>query len=287
MTGSPRSVWSLGAELGEGPVWVDGRLWFVDIKSRRIHRYDPATDEKRSWSAPEQVGFIVPRAAGGMIVGLQSGLFLFDPAAETFERLVEVEPERPGNRLNDAVVGASGRLFFGTMHDAETDPSGAFHRFAGSTLAPTGFGGIAITNGPALSPNEDEIYLVDTLGGTISAAPINSDGRLGDSRVIVRIPESEGYPDGPTVDSEGAIWIGLYNGWEARRYSPDGELLERVKFPVANVTKIAFGGDDLKTAFATTARQLLSAEAIAKQPQIGDLFAFEVEVPGLPCHPVR
>ena len=41
----------VGAELGEGPVWVerDAALWFVDIKGPRVHRFDPATGERRSW----------------------------------------------------------------------------------------------------------------------------------------------------------------------------------------------------------------------------------------------
>jgi sugar lactone lactonase YvrE len=64
-------------------------------------------------------------------------------------------------------------------------------------------------------------------------------------------------------------------------------LLERVRFPVANITKIAFGGDDLRTAFATTARQMLSADAIAQQPQIGDLFMFRTDIPGVSCPLVR
>jgi sugar lactone lactonase YvrE len=60
-------------------------------------------------------------------------------------------------------------------------------------------------------------------------------------------------------------------------------LLQRVRFPVANITKIAFGGPDLRTAFATTARQFLTPEELERQPEAGDLFAFEVDVPGVPC----
>jgi sugar lactone lactonase YvrE len=84
------------------------------------------------------------------------------------------------------------------------------------------------------------------------------------------------------VDSEGCIWISLYSGWEARRYSPDGALLERVRFPVSNITKLAFGGPDLKSAFATTARHLLKPEAIEQQPQAGGLFRFEADIAGVP-----
>ena len=111
--------------------------------------------------------------------------------------------------------------------------------------------------------------------------------RSAQRRPFVRIDPAEGHPDGPTIDSEGCVWISLYAGWEARRYSPDGAWSSTVRFPVANMTKLAFGGDDLRTAFATTARQMLSAEDIARQPQIGDLFEFEVDVPGVPCPLVR
>ena len=54
-----------------------------------------------------------------------------------------------------------------------------------------------------------------------------------------------------------------------------------VKLPCARVTKIAFGGDDLCTAYVTTARVGLSDEELASQPLAGGLFAFDVDSPGL------
>ena len=67
------------------------------------------------------------------------------------------------------------------------------------------------------------------------------------------------------------------------RYSTAGEVLERVRFPVSNITKIAFGGSDHRTAFATTARHLLNDEKLVRQPLAGALFAFPVGVAGIPC----
>jgi D-xylonolactonase len=285
----PRTVWDVAAELGEGPVWVerDRALWFVDIKQRQIHRYDPANSERRSWAAPEQVGFILPAERGGFVAGLQSGLYHFDELTGAFDLIVEVEPDLPTNRLNDGVVDPAGRLWFGTMDNGERAKSGAFYCFTEGRLTRTKLDGIAITNGPAVSPDGRLLYLVDTLRGTIEVVDLPDDGSLGEARPFARIDPKSGYPDGPTVDSEGCVWISLYGGWEAQRYSPAGELLERVPFPVANITKIAFGGDDLRTAYATTARQLLSAEEIARQPEIGNLFEFNVNVPGAPCPLVR
>lgn len=287
-TSAPRSVWQLGAKLGEGPVWVarDAALWFTDIKKQQVHRFDPATGEKRSWNAPGQVGFVLPIAGGGFVAGLQQGLHRFDPADGSFTPLVDPEPSRPGNRLNDATVDPAGRLWFGTMDDGEADASGAIYRLGADGACGAESPLVSITNGPAVSPDGRTLYHVDTLGGVVFACTVDANGSLTDRRVFATIPDEEGYPDGPSVDAEGCVWIGLYNGWAARRYSPAGELLETVRFPVSAITKLAFGGPDLKTVYATTANKHLSAGELASQPGAGDLFAFEVSVPGLPGHEI-
>src|SRR3546814_13815017 len=79
--------------------------------------------------------------------------------------------------------------------------------------------------------------------------------------------------------------IGLFGGWGARCYAPDGTLLHHIEFPVSNVTKIALGGPDLKTAYATTAAKGLSEDELARQPLAGGLFAFTVEIPGVAANP--
>ena len=61
------NVWPIGAELGEGPVWFDDALWFVDIKAPAIHRFEAATGAQRSWQAPQQVGFLYPARSGGFV----------------------------------------------------------------------------------------------------------------------------------------------------------------------------------------------------------------------------
>ena len=63
-------------------------------------------------------------------------------------------------------------------------------------------------------------------------------------------------------------------------------MTDEVRFPVSNVTKIALGGDDGRTAFATTARQGLSAERLASQPLAGDIFTFRTDIGGIPVMPV-
>jgi sugar lactone lactonase YvrE len=283
MAGAPVSVAHSGATLGEGPVWIarDAALWFVDIKRQQIHRFDPAGGVLNSWSAPRQVGWVLPAADGSLVAGLQGGIHRFDPATGAFSLLVAVEADLPGNRLNDAATDPKGRIWFGSMDDKEAAATGRFYRYADGRVTDAGLPPVSITNGPAFSPDGRLIYFTDTLGKVIHVGDVSDDGQVTDARPFVSFGADDGHPDGPTVDAEGCLWTGLFGGWEARRYAPSGELLERVRFPVANVTKLAFGGSDLRTLYATTARLHLTPEALETQVEAGNLFAFRADVPGV------
>lgn len=278
-------IWPLEAQLGEGPVWraAEQAVWFVDIKSSAVHRFEVRTGKTQTWPSPEPIGFIAPTQGGTWIAGLKSGLHTFDPTSGQFTFLHVVEPKSLGNRLNDGFVDRAGRLWFGSMDDAEAADSGALYRLDGKKLTRHDQG-YCVTNGPATSPDGRVLYHTDSLRRIIYAFDVSSSGALSGKRVFARLEDDAGFPDGPTVDSLGRVWTGLYGGWGVRCYAPNGDLLDCIRFPCANVTKIAFGGPDLKTIFATTARKGLSADHLADQPLAGGLFQVESDVPGLPQH---
>ena len=273
---TPECIWPVAAELGEGPLWWNAAIWFVDIKQDRIHCFDPVRGTGKSWNAPTAPGFLAPLKSGKFIVGTKSGLQIFTPDTGRFDALAAVEPDQPGNRLNDGAVDASGRLWFGSMDDAERDPTGRLYCFDREGLKAMD-AGYVITNGPAFSPDGRVLYHTDTLAKIIYAFDLKSDGGISGKRIFVRIEDGAGHPDGSVVDMEGCLWTGLFSGWAARRYSPKGELLNIVRFPVSNVTKLAFDGT---TVYATTAWKGLDAAARTSQPLAGGLFRFEVETPG-------
>ena len=277
----------IAARLGEGPLWSarERAVWFVDIKGRGIHRYDEATRTTRSWQTPQDVGFIVAASGGRFICGLKSGLHLFAPETGSFRLLMPVDSDRPGNRLNDGHVDAAGRLWFGTMDDAEVSPTGALYRFDATGLHRCD-DGYVITNGPATSPDGRTLYHIDTLERVIFAFDLASDGSLSARRVFARVAEQDGHPDGPVVDATGCVWVGLFGGWGVNRYSPAGELLSKLSLPVANCTKAAFGGADLRTLYITSAWKGLTAEQRTQQSLAGGLFAVRVDTPGLPANEV-
>lgn len=286
---APTCLWPVAATLGEGVLWeaAAGRVWFVDIKGRRIHRCAADGSDRRSWDAPGQVSFIVPASNGAMVCSLDDGLYRFDEASGQFAPLAGVEADLPGNRFNDGHVGADGALWFGSMDDAEHRPSGALYRFDGAHVTRMDDGYI-ITNGPAVSPDGGTLYHTDTLDKRVYAFDLALDGSLSNKRVFVDLNVADGgYPDGMAVDAAGCLWVATFGGWRIDRFDAAGRKIGEVRFPCANVTKLAFGGADLCTVYASTARKGLSSEELAAQPLAGGLFTFRVETPGLPQHLLR
>ncbi|MFC4723778.1 SMP-30/gluconolactonase/LRE family protein [Glycocaulis abyssi] len=282
---APELLWDARCELGEGPVWDAARrcVWFVDIKGRRLHRYGVEDGSKASWATPDQTGFALPADDGSLVCGVRGGLHRFDPGTGDFSALIEVERDRPQNRINDGFVAPDGSLWFGTMDDSEAEKSGALYRWANGvlTLMDDGYG---VTNGPALSPDGATLYHHDTLDKTIYAFG-HAGGRISGKRVFART--EEGYCDGPSVDSAGTLHVGLFGGWGVAKFASDGRYLGKIAFPVSAVTKAAFGGDDLKTLYCTTAWLHQSAEARAAQPLAGGLYSVRVDTPGLPQNLIR
>jgi D-xylonolactonase len=283
MTSAVECVWPVAAVLGEGPMWSapDDTLWFVDIKGCRIHAFSERTGATRSFVTPEFAAFVFRDRRGGMMCGLRTGLHHFDPQADSFTPLLGIDTEYPANRLNDGYVDSEGRLWFGTMDNEERAPTGSLYCFAQSQLMRRD-AGYVITNGPAMSPDGRVLYHVDTLQRCLYAFDVDTQGQLSGKRVFITLQEPGAYPDGPAVDSAGNVWLALFGGWGVRCWSPDGRLLHRIELPVAQCTKVAFGGRDLRTLYITTATVGLTDAQRAEQPLAGALFRTRVEVPGLP-----
>lgn len=278
----PEVAWALDCALGEGPIWLpDSRtLSFVDIKRGRVHHFDPATQQGLTAETGGAPSFIVPTSDGTLLVGSRNAIHRL--GKDALDDLVTSIPEPVHNRTNDATVDNRGRLWFGTMDDEERAVTGAIWCLADGVLHRAGPRAV-ITNGPASNAKGDMLYHVDTGARTIYRSPLGDLPILGDSEVFIQLGEHEGYPDGIVVDSEECLWVGLWDGWGVRRYAPDGSLLLHVPFPCARVTKIAFGGDDLRTVYATTARIGLDDDELARQPLAGSLFSFRAPAPGFSC----
>ena len=277
-------VWPVAARLGEGPFWsaTENAVWFVDIFGKQIHRFAPVAGTKQSWPAPGKVSFVLPEAPDSFLVGFPGVVARFRSDNGAFEMLARLEQNYPKNRLNDACIGPGGGLWFGSMDEDQREKSGAFYRWGNEPEPVQVDSGYCISNGPCFSPDGRTFYATDTLDRVIYRFTVTDDGQLHQKTPFIQFEPADGYPDGTTIDSEGCLWVAFYGGWSVRRYSSGGKLIRQVKLPCANVTKLAFGGEGLRTAFVTTACDGLGPQEMLEQPLAGGLFAFEAGVSGLP-----
>lgn len=284
-----RQVLDAKAKLGEGVFWdaVRKTVWFVDIKRHYLWQYNPQTGSNSYAEAPDQIGWAIPSADGPMLCGLKDGLYLFDAATQTFTQESPVSGEPATNRLNDACTDPWGRVWFGSMDDGENAESGRFYVYDRGDVRPAGPSGIKITNGPAVNAQGDRIYFTDTTGQKIMVANLTRTGvdevrPFADTGAL--FPDA--YPDGPVVDAEDHVWTALYLGGKVARFSPDGKLVATVTLPARDITKMAFGGESLSTAYITTATKNMSEDDMAQLPMSGSLFAFDAPVKGFVQTPV-
>ena len=271
------------AQLGEGPRWDEatGTLLWVDIVGRAVHRFDPASARDDVVSAPDLISLALPRAAGGVVVGLPDGLHLLEHGA--YRPLVAIEADIPQNRTNDSACDREGRLWLGTMALDEYTCSAGLHRIDTDLTVTKVVHGTAISNGLGWSPDHDRFYFIDSPTMRIDVFDFDlATGEIENRRPFATVQVEGASPDGLNVDAEGCLWVALHGGWGLLRYSPQGELIGHVELPVAKVTSCCFGGDGLKELYVTTRRESLSEAELADQPLAGALFRLDAGVAGLP-----
>jgi sugar lactone lactonase YvrE len=279
----PSPVGTVRAHHGEGAVWdgSDGTVVWIDILGRCVHRTAP-DGTTTTVGLPDDVGFAVPQTGGGLLVGVgRAVLSVGFPEGD-----VEARADTPAGpvalRTNDAGCDGAGRVWFGTMDRAEEHAVGALYRLDGPGRATPVLHDLSVPNGPVWSPDGTTMYFTDTPTGRVRAYGYDSaTGRLGADRVAVDTRGLDGHPDGMTVDAAGNLWVAFWGGWAVRCFSPTGELLDEIPFPVAQPSRPAWGGPDARTLYVTTSRKGLEADALADQPHAGCLFAV---VPGVDGH---
>jgi len=265
------------ARLGECPLWCEktGRLYWTDIEGAAISAWTMADGSVRRWALPERLGsFALCEQPSLLLLGLASGVALYDLERETMTPIVRVEAEQPTTRINDGRCDPQGRFVFG-MFDAEPGrpPAGGFYRVhADLSVERLPLPPAAVANSLAFSPDGRRLYFADSPTREISWAPYDPDGRIGAPRRFVRLSAAEGFPDGSAVDADAGLWNAQWDGGCVVRYDAHGRETRRVAVPVTRPSCVAFGGAALDRLFITSARIGLSPEKLQSQPQAGGIF---------------
>jgi len=270
--------------LGEGPVWVTDAqtLYWTDIKGGKLHAFCPGSGKHESWRTPFRVGSIAPTRSGTFIGACYNGFFEVDRDFTAFHIIAQPEPDRPDNRFNDGNTDPQGRFWAGTMDDTESDACGALYRLDHDRTWTRIDDRYQVTNGPAFSPDGRVMYHCDSARQIIYAYDVDERGDASGRRIFARFGESDGYPDGMTIDRAGDLWVAFWDGWCLRRLTPAGEVAQTLSMPVQRPTSCAFGGPDADRLYITSSALGLD---LAEQPLAGSLFEFRPEVAGFACVP--
>ncbi|UCR90585.1 SMP-30/gluconolactonase/LRE family protein [Mycetocola spongiae] len=264
--------------LGEGPLWdvEQQRLYWIDSKVGNIYRATADGRELRAWDVPGQIGSMALRRDGeGAVVSLDSGFHFLDLATGDTEFIVDPEPDRPVNRLNDGKVDRAGRFIVGSMHGTEDEASGRLYRLDPDLSVHVLDENIIVSNGPCWSPGGETFYFADSWSGEIWAYDYDlATGSVSNRRTFARIDaDTIAAADGATVDSEGYLWSAHVFVGKIVRYAPDGTVDRVIDMPVQKVTSVMFGGANLDTLYVTSMAKRYKTRYPADGIQRGSIFA--------------
>lgn len=242
----------------EGPLYVDGHLYYVGWISNALFRQDGKS------------GTVLNNLAGCSHNGLaltRSRTFLL-ACTDNHGAILELDmngkqlrrwdADDKGNKflggINDVVVAPNGAAYatvFGPPEDLPTEVAGKI-----LYLAPGGDQWIEVArdlnyaNGIGVSPDQKTLYVSETVGNCILKFTVNRDGSLGHrsnfALLTLLTPDKNKSwwlgPDSMKIDSNGNMYVAQWFGGKILKISPQGKLLHI--FDVAagdGTTNVAFG----------------------------------------------
>jgi D-xylonolactonase len=252
MLPAPRLLHDTRCALGENPLW-DARhacLHWVDIPAGRIHRLNPTTGEHRVLHEGGVVGGFTLQADGNLLLFRTNDVVALTPSGrlETIARL----DDEGAARFNDVIADPEGRVFAGTI--GVTEASGGLYRLDRDGELRLMFRGTGCSNGMGFSPDRRTFYWTCSSTRRIYAFDyVQQTGDLRNRRILYQAGPDEGIPDGLAVDATGHLWSARWDGFALVHHDAAGRVIETIRFPVARVTSVCFGGEKLDRMFVTTA----------------------------------
>jgi len=264
-----------GCRWAEGPVWFnDGQyLLWSDIPNQRMLRWVEGGGVS-VFRNPSNFTNGNTRDREGRLVSCEHGSRRVT-RTEIDGSITVLADSHQGKRLNspnDVVVRSDGSIWFsdpsyGILSDYEGYKSKQeqehrnVYRLDPETNAVTALvSDFLQPNGLAFSPDETLLYVADSGASHKHDAPrhirvfdVVEGRRLENGRVFCTI--DNGIPDGFRLDTDGNLWTSAGDGVHC--FSPDGELLGKIKVP-QTVSNLTFGGPRRNRLFITATKSLYS-----------------------------
>lgn len=261
-------------------LWWDDRdesLWWTDVEGGRLYRLNFETRIQSAIYEGPAVGAFLPQEDHSWLLFRDRDIVLFD-----FESLTQVTPlienvRVDGDRFNEAIADAEGRVLVGTIRNGRPNGAGVYRLDQTGTLSKV-LGGTGQSNGMAWNAKADALYW--TCGTTRTICRCRYDvkhGTLSNRQVFHECLPEEGMPAGLAVDAEGILWSARRGAGVILKIAGDRRLMGQVTLPARDVTSVAFGGPDHRTVFVSA----IIEEGHSK------IFMLQSPIPGMPLRRAR
>ena len=280
-TTTPECIWRVKSVLGEGVLWVKeiNSIFFVDIKKKRILILNINTNKKKILKVSKTIGFISQIKKDIFIFGLKSELIFINLKNLKVLASVPIESKKTNNRINDGKTDPLGRLWFGTMDNAEKKQTGSLYCLDKNLVLHKVDKKYLITNGPAFI-NKNNFYHTDSGKRLIYKIKINKKLRILKKSIFIKFNKLLGSPDGMTTDKKNNLWVCHYGTGIISVYNSKGKKIYQFSLPVKNVTNCTFGGKSNNELYITTARKGMKKKDLKKYPLSGSLFKVKTNLKG-------
>ena len=226
----PRTLLT-GLVIGESPRWHDGRLWVANWGTGEVVAVDEQGASDVVLHVPTRIPYSIDWLPDGTLLAVQGreGFLLRQGADGRLITYADLNP-LSDRGWNELVVDGRGNAYVN---------GGGFDLMAGEPFSPgmitlvTPDGaarqvadGIAFPNGMAITPDNGTLIIAESYAHRLTAFDIESDGGLANRRTWADLGED--YPDGITVDTEGAVWYAVVPNRHCVRVREGGEVLQTI-----------------------------------------------------------
>lgn len=253
------------AHYPEGPLWRDGKLFYVEYSAGNIKTWNGTRSElfwHRDGCGPSA---LIPRGEN-LLIACYDGNYL-------------VELDAAGRQTDVYRTDSSGQSFVGPNDFAADDQGGIYFSASGAydlkapitgavlylradgTLTQVA-GTLHYPNGLTLTKDRQHLLLAEMLAARLLSFPIEADGKLGDRSVWARLqdlapptPHEDAYngPDGLKLGPDGNYYIAQNGSGRLLVADEAGKLVRIIRVPTPYVTNMAFDPRDANVVFITGA----------------------------------
>ncbi len=265
----------------EGPLWNDGKLYYVEYGRDAITVWDGKAN-RRFWTFAGCGPSAVMRAPGGEFLTTCYDNGTIGRIAANGETLPPYSHDKDGHAFrgpNDFARDAQGGIYFTASGDASHTPvtDGEVFYLARDGVITQKITDLQNANGIAISGDGKVLYVVETDANRLLRFDIAADGSLSGRRVFVNLDDLTGHvvhiwPDGVKINSRGEIFIGqspremqVPLAGKIFVVNAQGKLLRSVSLPTLQVPNFAFSPDE-KTLYVTALDEV-------DKPYRGRIFA--------------